>query len=302
MISKSLILAILALSAAVLCLPAEAKRIGGGKSVGTQREAVTQRQATPPAASPQQSAAPAAAAGTPAAATGTGASRWLGPIAGIAAGIGLAALLSHFGLSEGFASMLLLLLVVAGVVLVLRIFLRGRQPAPAQGMAYAGPGPAARGLHTPHGYETQPAPALSGAEHFGADRTVRDTAPKVPEGFDLESFTKHAKLNFTSMQQAFDRADLMALKNLTTPEMFLEVKRDLDERGSTSNQTEVLKLDAEAIEVVQEGEVAWASVRFHGLVREQPEEPATSFDEVWNLRRDLAAKEGWLLAGIQQLH
>ena len=304
MISKSGFLAVLALAAAVLCLPAEAKRIGGGKSVGAQREAVTQRQATPPAAAPQQgaasAAAPAAAAGAPAAASG--ASRWLGPIAGIAAGLGLAALLSHFGLSEGFASVLLLLLLVVGVVFVVRLFLRSRAPAPRQGMAYAGPAPAARGLHTPHGYETQPAPSMSGAERFGNDPAARAAAPKIPEGFDLEGFLKHAKLNFTAMQQAFDRADLMALKDLTTPQMFLEVKRDLDDRGSGSNQTEVLKLEAEAVEVVQEGEVAWASVRFHGLVREHLEEPATSFDEVWNLRRDLGAKEGWLLAGIQQLH
>lgn len=297
MISKSGFLTVLAIVAAVMCVPAEAKRLGGGKSVGTQREAVTQRQATPPAASPQQAAA-APAAAAPAA---SGASRWLGPIAGIAAGLGLAALLSHFGLSEGFASVLLLLLVVVGVVFVVRLLLRNRTPAPAPGMAYAGPAPAARGLHTPHGYETQPAPELSGAERFGSDAAARVAAPKIPAGFDADGFLKHAKLNFTSMQQAFDRADLMALKDLTTPEMFLEVKRDLDGRGSATNQTEVLKLDAEAIEVVQEGDVAWASVRFHGLVRENPEEPATSFDEVWNLRRDLAAKEGWLLAGIQQV-
>ena len=81
-------------------------------------------------------------------------SRWLGPIAGLAAGLGLAALLSHFGLSEGFASFLLIALLVVGVVLVVRMFLARRSPArPA--MQYAG----ASGLGTtPGGYETQPAP------------------------------------------------------------------------------------------------------------------------------------------------
>ncbi|MBI3150435.1 MAG: Tim44 domain-containing protein [Betaproteobacteria bacterium] len=293
--------AALALGAAVLVVPAEAKRLGGGKSVGTQRDAVTQRQAAPPAASPQQAAPTAGAPAAAAAPATSGARRWLGPIAGIAAGLGLAALLSHFGLGEGFASMLLILLLVVGVVFVVRLFLRARQPARATGMAYAGPAPAAHGLHTPHGYETQPAPAFGAAERFGASPQAH-LAPAVPEGFEVEPFLKHAKLNFTSMQQAFDRADFLALKTLTTPEMFLEVKRDLEERAGAGNQTEVLKLEAQIVEVVQEGEVAWASVRFSGLVRENPEDPASSFDEVWNLRKDLSAKEGWLLAGIQQLN
>ncbi len=290
---------LMVVAAAVLALPAEAKRLGGGKNLGAQREAVTQRQASPPPASPQQGAQNTASAAAPA--TGGG-SRWLGPIAGIAAGLGLAALLSHFGLGEGLASLLLVVLLVVGSVLLVRLLLRARQPARAPGMAYAGPAPAARGLHTPHGYETQPAPSFGSGERFGTHPAASASPCKVPAGFDATGFLKHAKFNFTSMQQAFDRADILAIKSLTTPEMFVEVKRDLDERGGAGNQTEVLKLDAEIVEVVQEGDLAWASVRFTGLVRESPGEPATSFDEVWNLRRDLAAGEGWLLAGIQQFN
>lgn len=291
------------IGATVLALPAEAKRLGGGKSIGAQRETVTQRQATPPApaatqTSPSAAAPAAAAAAAPAA---SGARRWLGPIAGIAAGLGLAALFSHFGLGEGFASLLLVVLLVIGVVVLVRFLLRRNAPAPTRGMAYAGPAPAAHGLHTPHGYETQAAPQTAPGERFGSRQGGPEEA-KIPEGFDVEQFLKHAKLNFTSLQQAFDRGDLLALKDLTTPEMLEEVKRDLEARGGTSNETQVLKLDASMVEVVQEKQVAWASVRFSGLVRERPEDPATSFDEVWNLRKDLAAGEGWLLAGIQQFN
>jgi predicted lipid-binding transport protein (Tim44 family) len=63
-------------------------------------------------------------------------SRWLGPIAGLAAGLGLAALLSHFGLSETFASFLLIALLVVGGILLVR-FLLARRSAPAP-MQYAG--------------------------------------------------------------------------------------------------------------------------------------------------------------------
>src|SRR5690606_39906005 len=82
---------------------AEARRMGGGKSFGRQSSNITQqRQAvTPPAATTaQRSAAPAAAAGAAGAAGAakSGMSRFLGPIAGIAAGLGIAALLSSLGL------------------------------------------------------------------------------------------------------------------------------------------------------------------------------------------------------------
>lgn len=114
---------------------AEARRMGGGSSFGRQSTNITQqRQAvTPPAAGAgttagaTSAARPAtAAAGTAAAGTAakSGMSRWLGPIAGIAAGLGLAALLSHLGLSGAFAefmaSMLLIALVVFAVIFIVR--------------------------------------------------------------------------------------------------------------------------------------------------------------------------------------
>ncbi|KAB2843458.1 MAG: Tim44 domain-containing protein, partial [Burkholderiales bacterium] len=52
-----LMAAMLVLGAVVLAAPAEAKRLGGGKSVGAQRETVTQRQATPPATGAPQAGA-----------------------------------------------------------------------------------------------------------------------------------------------------------------------------------------------------------------------------------------------------
>ena len=79
---------------------AEAKRLGGGKSFGMQR------QATPAPTAPSAAGKPAAAptAGAPAAAAKpAGMSRFLGPLAGLAAGLGIAALLSHLGIGEGLS-------------------------------------------------------------------------------------------------------------------------------------------------------------------------------------------------------
>ncbi|HTJ91486.1 MAG TPA: hypothetical protein VL424_00085, partial [Pararobbsia sp.] len=129
-------------------LDAEAKRMGGNRSVGRQ----TQMAPSPsqsPSVSPtspssagaqrsqqaqpaQQNAATATPAPAAAAAAAQPRNRWLGPLAGIAAGLGIGALLSHFGLGEGLAQMLSSLLliglvVVAGLALF-RFFARKRRP------------------------------------------------------------------------------------------------------------------------------------------------------------------------------
>ena len=79
----SVLAVVFSLGIATVSVDAEAaKRLGSGKSMGTQRQAVQDKAPTAPAA---QNAAPAAgAAGTPAAPK----SSWMGPIAGLAAGLG----------------------------------------------------------------------------------------------------------------------------------------------------------------------------------------------------------------------
>ena len=78
-----------------MSLDANAKRFGGGKSVGAAPTHQT-RQAAPTAPGAPAAAATAGAAGAAgAAAKAGGASRWLGPLAGIAAGGLLALSLIH---------------------------------------------------------------------------------------------------------------------------------------------------------------------------------------------------------------
>ncbi|NCQ32637.1 MAG: hypothetical protein GW802_35405, partial [Armatimonadetes bacterium] len=114
----------LAVFAVFLCfaLPlqdAEAKRFGGGKSYGMQRQAPMKREATPNQ-SPNQ--AQNTAAQSP------GKRSWMGPLAGLAAGVGLAALLSHFGLGEGMANILMMALLALAAFMLIRWFMRSNQP------------------------------------------------------------------------------------------------------------------------------------------------------------------------------
>jgi len=93
---------------------ADARRMGGGKSVGKQSSNVTQRDAaTPPATpgAPAQTATNAAAAKPAAAAPAAAAKKpWGAMLGGLAAGLGLAWLASSLGLGAGFANILMITL------------------------------------------------------------------------------------------------------------------------------------------------------------------------------------------------
>lgn len=260
---------------------ADARRFGGGTSSGLQRSLPAKRDAAP-----SQNAAPARPA-QPAQAPGTG--RWLGPIAGIAAGIGLAALLSHFGLSDEFAAMLLMLLVAAAVVFVIRFLFRRMQPQTGR-LQYAG-GPTA-------GPDVQQR-SVSGAS--GASDAVASSAyANMPSDFDAESFLRHAKLNFVRLQAANDAGDTEDMRKFTTPEMYAEIKLQLQERGGVPQKTDVLSLNAELLDVTTEFREHIASVRFFGTARENSTSAAQPFDEVWHITKPADGSRNWAIAGIQQ--
>jgi predicted lipid-binding transport protein (Tim44 family) len=302
------ILAIAALTVAALAAAdfADARRLGGGRSFGAQRQSIAPSTPTPPAAAPSTpsgaatnpvmpanpSSAAAARSAAPAAAP-SGASRWLGPIAGLAAGIGLAALLSHFGLSEAFASFLLVALLVIGGLLVVR-WLFVRRARAASPMQYAGATPS--GSAAPRGYESHVGPTWGA----GAAAPVAAASAKIPPGFDVDGFVRQAKQQFNRLQAAWDSGDRAALADVLTPQMYAEVERDLGAR-TTHERTEVVTLDAEVLEVATEGRQHVASIRFHGLLREDGATTPQPFDEVWNLQKPADGSSGWLLAGIQQL-
>jgi predicted lipid-binding transport protein (Tim44 family) len=319
------VLTLAALAAFTLTLNgiADARRMGGGGNFGAQRSIAPQKaapaapagnsasQSTPP---PAQPAAPASAtaAKAPAAAPApapSGMSRWLGPIAGIAAGLGLAALMSHLGLSEGFGSILLIGLLVFAGIYVLRMFL-GRRQATAAPLQYsgAGVGASAPSAFTPPASSApswripstseltgQPAStAAAEAMNFGVARKT------LPQGFDTAAFAKEAKRQYIQIQRSYDDADRVALSSVMTAEMATEIGRELDNRG-VHQPTEIVTLDADVLDVATEDDKYWVSVRFTGLVKEDGEPLPHSIDEVWNLTKPVKGGSGWLLAGISQL-
>ncbi len=286
---------LLALCTVVLTLglavgDADAARLGGGKSLGMQRQSVAPRPTAP-----TQQAAPAAPRTPPPATPAPAAPKrnWLGPLAGLAAGLGLGALFSHLGMGAGMGNLLSIMLLVMAGVFVFRLLTQRRAVAPPRDtLQYAGA-------------DATPAyaPPASEASAGGMPAGPADTpaSANVPAGFDSESFVRVAKVNFVRLQAANDARNLDDIREFVSPEMYAEIKLAIDERGNVPQQTDVVTLDAQLLEVVTEGNRYVASVHFSGMLREAAGAPATPFAEVWNLTKPVSGERGWVVAGIQQV-
>lgn len=273
-----------------------AKRMGSGKSFGSQRDSTTmQRDATPSAptqnaTTTQRQAQPAA----PAAAQPAKRS-WMGPLAGLAAGIGLAALASHFGFGEEMASFMMIALLVMAALFVWRMFAARRGAAQQQqGMQYAGATAGAAGAAG-----QQPARFEAAAPVAGG--SAASAANGIPADFDVDGFLRQAKLNFVRLQAANDKGDVEDIRQFTSPEVFAEIRMQIQERGPVQQHIDVVQLDAALVDLVTEGGQYIASVRFGGLLREDADASPERFDEVWHLAKPVSGERGWVIAGIQQL-
>lgn len=281
----------------VMTVPdAAAARLGGGGNVGAQR-AITQKQALPaqpnaPAAAPLQSPSSRPA----------GASRWLGPLAGIAAGVGLGWLFAQGGMGAMGGMLLAGLAAIIIGTMLLRMLARPRPRAgghdDASAMHYAGLGNETVAAPPPSQLPGNDLPWNGPAERASNASSLQAV---VPAGFDVVGFLKQARINFIRLQDANDRKDHEALRDVTTDDLYDALAADLRSRGNAMQHTDVVTLDATLLEVLTEGGSHRASVKFSGQIREQAGAAPSPFAEVWHLSKPLAGNQGWLIAGIEQI-
>lgn len=259
-----------------------ASRLGGGRNLGMQRSTPVPQKAAPAQQQQQQQAAPATPAQQP---QPSGMSKWLGPLAGLALGAGLAALFLNNGMSGLLAGLLVIGLIVAILVFAARFLLRGR--VAQQPLQYAGvPGAGEPPLAT--------LPGGAGAQ------SVMATTSRWPADFDAAGFVRHARLNFVRLQEAYDKKDLSTMREFLATDVYREIEADLRAAGAAEERTEVLTLEAEVLDVAEEAGSYIVSVRFTGMIRESAAREAAPFSEIWHLEKPLSGRSGWMLAGIQQ--
>ena len=278
----------------------DAARLGGGRSLGRAPSAPIQRQAAP-VQKPVQQAQPTAPAPAPQVPAPSRFGGMGGILGGLAAGLGIGYLLSHFGLGEAASSLItgVLIAMLAGFAIMFVI----RRLLPA--MSGAG-----QNVHVPmqgtkrsnveiSRQEPVYSPAVKGFGGVSVEPEVFQST--LPPGFDQQTFLENAKQYFVTLQKAWDQGDLIALREFTTPEMFSTIQQDLSGRTDGSNQTDVVTINAQLLGIETADGYYFCSVQFSGMIREQQGAPASDFSEIWNLSKPAEGPGGWVLAGISQL-
>jgi predicted lipid-binding transport protein (Tim44 family) len=316
-----------------------ARRLGGGGSVGRQSSNVTQRQATPPAApttAPSNAAQPSKAQpGSPAAAAAPR-SPWGMMLGGLAAGLGLAWLANSLGLGAEFGQFLMFALLAMIIMVVIGVIMKRRAAATAArnggGLAYQGAGASVDSPLSPRQYNPEKVgndasarPWERASTSFDAGRYNQGSGLRigsglegaragglegsqnwgVPPGFDADGFLSAAKRNFVTLQDAWDRSDLSALRTMMTDEMMREIGGQIAERDRQAaglpGRTEVQMLEAQLLGIEEQATEYMASVEFSGMIKEDPSAGASPFREVWNMTKPKDGSAGWLVAGVQAL-
>jgi predicted lipid-binding transport protein (Tim44 family) len=302
-----------------------ARRLGGGGSMGRQSGNVTQREAAKPATPPAQNQAAPATQPNAGAAAAAPKRPWGAMLGGLAAGLGLAWLANSLGLGAAFGQFLMIALLVLVVMVVIGFIMRSRRNSqPERPFAFQGAGAGAEQAMPPRQYspdkvgndasarpwERNTMPFEAGKHGQGSGVQIGSALAGsqswgIPPGFDTEGFVAAAKRNFTTLQDAWDRADISSLRSMMTDEMLGEIKSQLGERenhlGGQPNKTEVVMLDAQLLGIEDLGADYMASVEFSGMIREEPSAGPTPFREVWSMTKPKAGNSGWLVAGVQAL-
>ena len=325
--------AILVIAFTLTSLNAEAaRRMGGGGSFGKQSSNVTQRSSAPTAPA-QNSATTAAKPGTPAAAPAAAAPKkpWGAMLGGLAAGLGLAWLANSLGLGGAFGNILLFALLAMGALMLFNLFMRSRANKGASsgnGYAYQGAGPGsvkASDAVTARQYSPNNVGNDASARPWEGNTTSFDSGKSmigsglsstgagasalsgsqtwgIPADFDTTGFLTAAKRNFVTLQDAWDKSDMVTLRGMMTDEMADEIKSQLADRGASTStdKTEVVMLDAQLLGIEDTATEYMASVEFSGMIREDGAVSPAPFREVWNMTKSKSGG-GWLVAGVQAM-
>lgn len=272
---------------------AEAKKFGGGSSVGKSFSLPKKSQ---PASAPSQKQAEQPASG--AAVNNTAGSRKGGLMGGMLGGLlagGLLGALFFGGAFDGIQFMDILLLALVGFV-IFKLVKGMKKPAPPQ-PAYAGP------QTTDNNYHREAAPEPQAEKSFnampGSFSGLAEEELNLPDWFNKKQFLDGACSHFERLQAAWDEKDWSEISTYTSEALLNELKAER-ERHPDQQKTEVVSVMAELVRFESEDGQDQVSVNFYGWIREEAGEPR-EFNEYWHLSRD-SVQEGanWVIEGIQQ--
>lgn len=263
-----------------MSLDASAARFGGGKSMGSApTHQARQTAPSAPAAAPNAAGRPTPAAG--------GASRWLGPLAGLAAG----GLLASMFMGGGFQGMQFFdILIMAVIAFVIFRFIAARRRKQQPQMAAAG---------APFQREAVQEPVQNSM--FGGSSTA-SAAPVIhaPAWFNEQRFLEAARGHFQSLQQHWDANEMDKIAEFVTPQMFQFLRKERADLGEGFQSTFIDNLTVQLDGLDDRADKTIATLTFSGVSKTSRFDQGEVFSESWNMERAQGDNQPWLVAGIRQ--
>ncbi len=267
-----------------MSLEANAARFGGGKSMGSAPSHQA-RQTAPstPAAAPNAAGRPAPAA--------SGASRWLGPLAGIAAG----GLLASMFMGDGFQGMQIFDILIMAVIafLIFRFIAARRRKQQGEQMATAA---------GPMTYQRENAQQPAQNSIFGGSGAASAAAPVInaPAWFNETRFLEAARSHFQSLQQHWDANEMDKIEEFVTPQMLQFLKKERADLGDAFQSTYIDNLNVQLDGLDDRADKTIATLTFSGVSKSSRFDQGEVFSESWNMERPQGDNQPWLVAGIRQ--
>ena len=263
-----------------LSLDANAKRMGSGKSFGAapSHQTSQSRQAAPSATAAAPMAGKAAAT--------SGASKWLGPLAGLAAG----GLLASMFMGDGFQGMQIFdMLIIALIAFLAFRFIASRRKQQAQ-PAMAGGVPYQRDM-----------PQSAPASIFGGSSAASGKAPiKAPAWFNETSFVNAGREHFLSLQQHWDANEMDKIAEFTTPQLQAFLQKERADLGDAFQSTYIDNLEVQLDGLDDQADKTIATLTFSGIEKTSRFDQGEAFSESWRMERAHGDNQPWLIAGMRQ--
>ena len=234
--------------------------------------------------------------------------RWLGPLAGLAAGFGIAALMSHFGMGGALGGLLSSILMV-GVLAFLALVIWRLLTTKRTNLVAVPPIAVDRSFSGPSNFDIRDRDLkvnnVDASDRFSTGSLAHaDTPaaqpPQGPDGFDEAAFLRTAKVAFNRLQAAWNSKNLVDIREFTTPEVYGEIKTQIEEDLTVINRNEVFNLDAQLLGLEPFENDYLASVRFSGTFKETALAAPEAFVQIWNMAGRKDGSGEWLFAGFQQ--
>lgn len=269
---KIILLFTLFLTFVLLINTADARRFGGGRSLGKSWSGVSHRNHSS-YAYPQNKR-------TNQVANKKGALK--GALMGLVAG-GLIGWLISGGAFHGFQGLDFIL--IAALCFLLFKFFKSRKVMASNKNAYA------------NAYFNQA--AYNEGVMFGHNHEAHTNHSSRPSWFNEEKFINGAKRHFINLQAAWDNHDLALIQTYCSPELFENITKERSLYKGLQ-QTRILNLNARLLDVIDEGDYITAGIEFIAEVISNNQSPE-KITEIWSIQHNkLDANGNWVIIGIEQ--